>query len=102
MVKKSATKAPKISGAMPEYMSSPRKPTAEDKAREKRYQLEDDGRTIKNYLSLKKDSGRHNAAIADMKSQADELDTLTPNKRAMPNKSRKLGRKASRGGRRSR
>lgn len=68
--------------------------TAEMKKREEQYRLEDDARTIRNYLDLKKESERHSRAIAHMRSQTDDLDALEGRK------SRKMTRKSSRGARR--
>lgn len=61
---------------------------------EKKWKLEDDARSIKNYLDLKREPDRFSRAIDHMQNQAAEVASLR--KEAMPRKSRKLGRKASR------
>ena len=70
-----------------------------DKASQDQFQLDDDSRTVRNYLDLKKDSTRHEKAIDNIRSQTDGLDDLTGRKSVMPRKTRSLGRRY--GGRRS-
>lgn len=62
-----------------------------DLIQEEKYRLENDSRTIRDYLDLKKDSGRHEKAIGHMRSEVDGLDELSSRKESMPRKSRKLG-----------
>ena len=90
MAKKS--KGPKFNQTVPG--------SVEDKAREEQYRLDDDARTVRSYLDLKKDSGRHEKAIDHIRSQTDGLDDLSERKESMPRKTRRLsprnGRRGSR------
>lgn len=89
-----AKKSKKIAFKSPSMEVAQAPMTADQKKREEQYRLEDDARTIRNYLDLKQDGGRHSKAISHMRSQTNGLDDLEG--RA----SRKMSRKASRGGRR--
>jgi len=87
MAKKS--KGPKFNQTAPSFNPAP--------SEDKKYQLEDDSRTVRSYLDLKKDPGRHERAIGHMRSQVEGLNELSTRKEALPRKSRRLG---SRNGRR--
>jgi hypothetical protein len=63
-------------------------------AEEEKWRREDDARTIKNYIELKREPDRMNKALDHMEMQAAEMRSIR--KEAMPRKSRKLGRKATR------
>lgn len=69
-----------------------------DPVQEEKYRVEGDARTIREYLDLRTDSGRHEKAIGHIRSQSDGLNELSSRKESMPRKSRKLG---ARNGRRS-
>jgi len=61
---------------------------------EAKWRMEDDARTIKNYVELKREPDRMGKALDHMEMQAAEMRSIR--KEAMPRKSRKLGRTASR------
>ena len=83
MAKKS--KGPKFNQSVPTL--------APDKATQDQYQLDDDSRTVRNYLDLRNDPTRHSKAIDNIRSQTDGLDDLTDRKSVIPRKTRVLGRR---------
>lgn len=94
---KSSLKAPSMTGSMPEAV----KTSPEDKAREERYRLEDDSRTVKNYLDLKNDPSRYGKTVSFIRKQAADLDSLEGKESLAPRKAkRSMARKSSRGSRR--
>jgi hypothetical protein len=91
---KEALVPPSMKGSMPEMM----KMTPEQKNREEQYQLEDDARTVNNYLKLRKDSPRHAKTLTFMRQQVADLNSLGGKNDAMPRKAKRItARKGGRG-----
>jgi hypothetical protein len=83
---KEAKVAPSMAGSMPEMM----KMTPEQKKREEQYRLEDDSRTVRNYLHLRSDGGRHAKTLSFMRGENDDLSALDVKKDAMPRKATRI------------
>jgi hypothetical protein len=91
---KEVTAAPSMAGSMPEMMNQ----TAEQKKRDAQYQLDDDKRILKSYVSLRQDKPRHSRAMASAKQDSDDIAELDDGKAdAMPRKAKRISaRKAGR------
>lgn len=73
----------------------------EEKDREKQYQLDDDKRTVKSYLTLRNNGPRHAAAIDGIRSEAEAVKALDDRNDALPRKATRItARKSTRGGKR--
>jgi len=85
---KEVAAAPSMAPRMPEMT----KQSPEEKKREEKYKLEDDSRTVKSYLDLRKDPPRHARTVNYMRDQAADLETLdTPGPQdAMPRKATRV------------
>lgn len=65
----------------------------EAKEREERYRMEDDARSIKSYLDLRKSPERHQKAVNYIRSQAEELDGLEGPRTKAPRGKARQGRR---------
>lgn len=92
---KEVAPAPSMAGSMPQMT----KMSPEDKKREDQFKLDDDSRTVKNYLNLRQDPARHAKTLNYMRSQAADLDSLDQNGNgtpaAMPRKATRVSARKS-------